>query len=1555
MAEHSAGLTAEPSANNMAEGSSNTPAEDLPQCVIASSNRFNDIGPYGLYLFNGSPLRYGQIFPWDFPQNATQAEEEAFLRNWFGPTTVHMQGYRFLKQVWYCLALWNFEERVPLVEKWYWDQPDSIELLDDPSIKEYFFKEQVAPSTFFKKAELEMYGDRFLRIVVIAIQNTAKAHVAKREAEKTTKDALSVTIPAQDTANAAGDDIESAPPARQEHVIQAESERLAPSRRATLTAMDTPPIELNPTSPANVPMQHANISQAPAAAPPSKDNPPQSRKRGNSTAKRFNNRGGHFQPYQPHQYPSTDHDPHPFLLPAYAPPPIVQGPPRGAGMEYMSAVPQGQPPMNMPGTMPYIPGHFDQRGFIAPHGMQHPPGFPAGEAVWFNRNEPLPELANARFPERDFNLEHRSFSNDGPNTDRSGTRRPSQGQNQRGGKHRGTNSLRGRGGRGRDSFNSDDRPSFPPGFKHGQRPSNDYTGIGPGPRGRRGSFYADNWRSNSDHPQTFPPAPHMKENVVPVPLHRSSGQFQAPFEPRHFGGRFANAPRQSNPEVTTTFHTERIDSAGAYRFPDARQTLPPSGTMFMQRSPGMYCDKQTIGPECTFVKRLILFNVPASKSIDDLKKELSNFAQIESLYRMETKFPAHQTNQTNRSEYPLIFAQFESSDHARQFLESKPDVQFNGNKALRVEVAKEYWDPKHIRYQYSIPMAIQDVETVGFPRPPKGSVGRPENMHILTVLRRAEQADPASLSTSEAATDAIGDQSADTTPTPSGASTPKKAKRFNKKKKMADDLRKASLAAAVDLKQPADTRDGTIDVPLASNPTDRGSTSYAEESVPTGLESNGTGTTAMQNQRSWSIQTEVQTSQEPIFAPSDSLQTRLPGFGEFAIDPSLTVESLPSTSNDYEIANQSDSQVKNFRTFREDNTPTTEAQAEKVALPTGEHLYQDTSPIATATAEIPTKSEEENVDDSFHTASDSPGSAKLGTAHEGLDRDSIASTVIEQQVKDKSEDVSKAIDATDSDDATSPVEGVSPKTTNKAPVLHVFSEAAITISVSGCDPKPEEAEQGSTSENTSVPQTPAFITAPTAPAAAFEQSKKEEPVAEASKHEANTIKKVDKAKGPAQTQSFSLYGKKNEKKPKPGKKGTLKGTPSSSAMSETSSRAVSGATMPSVDTAAHGQRSRRTSKEVGEGLVPSKSIDSAGDSGERHLAQEEMKVGKDDAPTPQQETPSKRGKLGNLLSGFFSGGQQLQPSSRTRSNSMVSSKGWLTKPKALDRPPSIDTQLIDPVPSGTNDIDTAGQVLAPKESANASSADLSVISLPPQLDGSNTSNTSPAGDTEHVSGSTLGLGTSNVAEDRFVENGNVSKKRKKAKKTNPNSPADGPRISIEIPSEVEDKDLSEVYHFGKSSSPQHTPQGDDHVSNASSHTIGPDTPTSHFPSPQSAKKLLPRPSGTRHLMEAKQPSWKHKKRIASRTLQVVSADSDNDEGTSSRDRDTSPPANETKTVVFGPKREKIFVYVGARPRDQIVDEPEAEAEQSNDIINRLAIEDIREKRRNCMPRPSEQV
>jgi len=155
--------------------------------MVVSSNRFYDLDPYIRRLYK-QDARYESILPWEFPQSGTQADEQNFLRDWFGDREIHVQGgepegYMFLKQVWMCSALYNINNRVPAIVDWWFTQKDNQELLEDAGMREHMCK-IAEPSAFFPADEPRGCGEKILRIVTDFIKQRIQQSGPHDEPEK---------------------------------------------------------------------------------------------------------------------------------------------------------------------------------------------------------------------------------------------------------------------------------------------------------------------------------------------------------------------------------------------------------------------------------------------------------------------------------------------------------------------------------------------------------------------------------------------------------------------------------------------------------------------------------------------------------------------------------------------------------------------------------------------------------------------------------------------------------------------------------------------------------------------------------------------------------------------------------------------------------------------------------------------------------------------------------------------------------------------------------------------------------------------------------------------------------------------------------------------------------------------------------------------------------------------------------------------------------------------------------------------------------------------------
>lgn len=580
--------------------------------VIVSSNRYDDLEPYCSYIYNDNPKTWDAIFPWEFPQDGTKDEEEQFLRLYFSEDEIHVQGFRFLKQAWYCIALFNLNKRIPAFTEWWLRKPSSIELLNDTQLQPFLFRQDVKPSTFFAD-EIPEYGEKFLTNVIPLLQHRAKDILEKAKA-------VNKSAPA-------GVEYTASP----KRILWESSDGGGPKTAQSLSAeVDIIRTTLNVPSPnassfgeiphsapplmtavemARQPMRTSNGPQMQSRTqiqnqPQIQTQPQvhgQQRKRGNSFKGRFNTRaGGHFPTRQPPS--SSERNTQAYPVPVYAPmhPRVTSGGPP----EWMPPLSQGQPLHAMPSQFQSVSGKFGHPGAIPQHHMPQEVFFAPSHEPYFNT--PFGDRTNIQLPGRDFAAElqpHQSQYFHDPDSYRGGHRRNSQGS--RGGKPPRGHNNRGRNSRGRNSFTSFDQP--PPFKMHGENINPTHFGDVPGnayphKNRRPTAIFEKNWRSGSEHPQTHQNEPAMmKENIF------HGQQFGRPEHP------YFAQPEQRLEK--TVFPPDAAFSA-AHK-PVHRNTAPVSYVVDPDTlRPDQKCGNTWIGEHCTFVDRLLVFDVPEHISDD---------------------------------------------------------------------------------------------------------------------------------------------------------------------------------------------------------------------------------------------------------------------------------------------------------------------------------------------------------------------------------------------------------------------------------------------------------------------------------------------------------------------------------------------------------------------------------------------------------------------------------------------------------------------------------------------------------------------------------------------------------------------------------------------------------------------------------------------------------------------------------------------------------------------------------------------------------------------------
>ncbi|KAK0303826.1 hypothetical protein LTR82_017433 [Friedmanniomyces endolithicus] len=902
--------------------------------VIASSNRYDDLAPYCGRIYAVEPLKWREVMPWDFPQSASKDDEEAFLRKFFTEREIYIQGgvpygYKFLKQVWYCIAMWNAQVKVPMIaEQWMREMGNTAA---DPAMTGYIMAEEAELKTFFMKQEIDKYGERLLGVAVKHIQylvSTAKqksatdqvteslAHVsgaAQAGAKSLPDDATSHTGAFNRADDIANKDVKrgtgSLQPAGHDVTMSARVEKvgLALSDHSTSSEFTDPGHVGRPRAGSTVDFG----SNAPL--------PPQSRKRGNSNAMPHDVRYVSDQRYEqlrsdaffssPHQQwplsnmavPSIGSDrsfsnvqPYPLhdqmrTHPAHAQDPFQQlnGPPP-SGMYGQGMAQQAGPP----GLL------FDERNFKPSPSGYRGSHYQQQLPVYYSNSQ-----LNDRTNDHSFDNQFNNGMHVGENMYAA----------KRGGKQHDSNPLRssrprGYSNSGRGKGSQGNRNSFT-----GSRPQNDFhagttgarqssadqgmtQGSGGGYANRRTSAASNNWVQNANQAQYRP-----KENTQPTrafsgPDGRnpppsvywapSSGNTglpprrpaHGPFEP---GFRSPSNSHSSQQSTQQTSHNE-YQHTPSVRPPPLDELVHDDKNSKAAQNPGKLVTEYHIGAECSHVRKLRLFAVPAfdggSQWLGEFFERCGPVISVRGFDNLKYKGPQSRD----------IWITF--GDHFAAMKALRMDgQQLWPGMLLKIRVPKEYWDTAHDRYLDSGTWRITSGRhTIASPfSDPCRAICR---WIVLLSCPSPETLTPIA----KAPTNATLHKellSGSTTPTPSGASSPKKKKQSKGKGKMkplvpleqavadateamqkrTDSVRDASKAkddadTTVPVDFPGDAK--TFHVPEMSDGSSTSMKAPDFISVDTTADSRGSVSTQSSEP--------AQTISEMAFTPGTELTARLP-------------------------------------------------------------------------------------------------------------------------------------------------------------------------------------------------------------------------------------------------------------------------------------------------------------------------------------------------------------------------------------------------------------------------------------------------------------------------------------------------------------------------------------------------------------------------------------------------------------------------------------------------------------------------------------------------------
>lgn len=1300
--------------------------------VIVSSNRAADVWPYASSTYRHAPKQWDSLFPWEFPQNASREDEECFLRRHFTETEIYMnggadgegKGFKFLKSVWYTIAMWNLEVRVPAVEKWFWEQPSNVALLDDPSMKDYYLRQDALVTTFFDAKEVDMYGEKFLTQVIPRIQTTANMYLQQRQCNPEVK---ILDVAAYMTTRINHELRSRAAPAPL--VASAPNQVAKPGK----PMLEPEPAQQPPMR--SIREDHSNGSDSSMQFCESQD---RGFKRGGYGTQRFNRGGPHHVrgaiPFDGRYFRE-------YNSPTGGVPtlPVPMGPRNvsdGFG-DHLRFIPHGHPPNGMQQSKNHSFQHQSVAFFppmqqhVVPHGAPH---LNMDQAVWINDTAFTPRFKDqaARYPSREGMplYEHNNFD-------------PRPRRNSMAGRGKGSHSSARKGTHDRASFGAADHQMY----SSRETTLESVRGGKNSHRGRRFSGMPSNWRSGSDHPQFESHDSGLKENKGPD--RTSSGPNYSDMHSYDLNGLGAPLGGLSNHGSNIMIHSELRPHMSMQPMQTKSSQLyrsNPRGTIEVGT-----CGPDWISPKCTIVKKLIANQVPRDLPENELLTMFRRYGDVHEVRRHITSDTA--TGQPRPS--ALVFIGFKSAQAARAFLEQKPETWLNG-MPLNVEVAKEFWDTSHWGYQKRIGFDNTHRQMVR-----RDSAADPETPKVPTILRRSGE-DSTPFNASFAPSDfGSGQQiiaevpSEESTPTPSCPSTPKKKGKNKKKTKKLnitemkpDNLRKISLTANADRAKAGLTGQNASSGASSSVNTLASPAEESKVNISDAAARPRKQETALSQIRTKSLLragTEAQSSTEPTYSPTDTVKTQLPmpkadertdadqesaghPRGLETTDLESYDEAMNITSN-LDTLNVSSMEEHPFRGNTEAKaTQKTSTRLERMNLP--ETL--ETSPPTSASARVRSRKDVSLTDDSFHTASDSPGTTieskseipigekppviqlpkmPVGT---GGRQDPVADSMTSSSPR-----LVNAVAGKPEDDQN-PQSCSSPK----------FTVTALTDKMETFDEKKSGVRSVSGSTLSSL--TPAFVTATHTLAAGHQQvsdvdkstdhivpykqellEAKSEPVkspktaqtAEPDKEIANielesskatkarnkdvtgksenseTISKAEKqekAKGPAQTESLSLFGRKKEKKPKPSKKGSMKGKPNMEEKSNTTMGATSAPSKPSSSIKQAGSKVEDENVRAAPGFGVKKNQVGTNPA-EVKVAEENSASTSDSGHAGADTSPSKsKAKITNMFNRYFRGGAPSQvPALDATFPDRVSADDPLTLSKEQDLLPKSVTKQND--------------------------------------------------------------------------------------------------------------------------------------------------------------------------------------------------------------------------------------------------------------------------------------
>ncbi|KAI5371215.1 putative RNA recognition motif domain, nucleotide-binding alpha-beta plait domain superfamily [Septoria linicola] len=1061
--------------------------------VIASSNRWLAILPYMAILHEEDHHRWGAIMPWEFPQKASKEVEEAFLLKEFDEGECRKQGFAFLKQVWLSIAINNFENRMPFIVNGWFEQKGQ-EYLDDPSFEVHLLNEDARAHTFFEQAEIKLYGSVFLDTAVKCIQNEIRRKSANPPA----------VVPA--AASSSSEESTSVDDSKTDKDASPVTTNLPPLQPAKNTKpTPTTTTVLKPTanvfSSSNTPVQATAEIFQPSFNPRSfSDEVDTSHQRGQHNRKRgsngkrssFTDRAG----YRPAQGFNDARQSFGKMAQGYPPPQAQSLPAAMAQMPQFAT--RGPNSFSLPPPSPQCPLPFSPRSAPPPplgypsappppgFEKQQPRHFPVNSHPAFGHGPPPPQtFGNPLLSERNTNHGDARYYLGQP--DRSmydqesehGRKRRDSAASHGGrpGNHNGNGRGRGRGGRNRNSIDEEYHTGHH-NLSGGHSDRTGFTGTQEDRQFHAGQRTFDDrgsWRQKQN------------ENIAPGSHH---------FDP------FPHGPPQILHNPRRASQTQQIPAAGmqqpshmALPFPKVEHRLAPGNTSSGKASgfdidpcvkplEEYGCSRTSIGDKCTYANKVIAFAVPADIPDHAIRQCFEQFGPVKHIAEVRNALTDGGEGDPHR------FIAFHTADPARACVKQRNVVIYG--KQITVEVAKEFWDTKHFMFEARTAkgMLFKDSQNIA---PPwmhyihNSALGAAVPPPVASTTRPYEQL-PRDL---EAVVPVVGLDSmiSDTAPTTSGPATPEgKLKRCGKKNKKA----------------------------IRKEPVNRTPKGIAQQTRPclTPIPDDASSVTT------------VDTKHTTPVKRNKSLQTK---------PAEHVAASSEAASNDSSVVMEPQVSVsKSLPSIESSNTASLAKDQPKTC--TDAIVKEDDAEI---------KCEEEPVDDSFHSASATPTeecdmtdefattpratlgkpvvqSAAVDTAIPGVSEPSASTDTKSEVVEDPVQKDNKKVLLPALPKSKSKVSIALPEIdTSQTP-----STAPEEISAAS-DIDPQRTVSGSSDVATG------FVTAPNTPGSPVIGQKG---IPEIQSKKEIRAQEDNKAKGPAQTESFSLFGKvKKGKKSKSSK------------------------------------------------------------------------------------------------------------------------------------------------------------------------------------------------------------------------------------------------------------------------------------------------------------------------------------------------------------------------------------------------------------------------------------